>query len=518
MLLSLLACTTADPVADYLLNVVPVVPANQAPFDHASDWSLTVDTPGEPLSTYDVGTDADFVELPDLAALQGTRLVLQGWDGDDLTVTGHAGPLDLVTGNETAWMVIALQEQMAWLDALQTPLAEAAVAIDAAGRAWAFGGDTAQLYPPQAGEPSDAVLLLDLSAPDGALVAESVATLPEFTGGLQDPVDAARIGHTATALADGTVLIAGGHRNSRDFTTVTDQALIWDGDALTFTAETMPQARSSHDAVVDANGNVFLVGGHGPNDDQSFGMLPSFSVRTADGAWVLSTADLPFFGHAVAVASVGTLGALACGGMAGSGTDWTSLDRCFLLYADGSAVETSPLPTSLAHAAALELPGGRVLLTGGIRGSQSDPFALYDARETAFVYDLATRSWTQVGALHHARAWHALVPDGHGGALVVGGTFRTPLLPFNTLVTELAPLACVERYDPELERFVEVDLCSEDGVAGSLAAGAWGMGVATSPDRGALIVGGYDGQGKSLQTVSWWPAPAPTWATAPDAE
>ena len=73
----------------------------------------------------------------------------------------------------------------------------------------------------------------------------------------------ARAGHTATLLNDGTVLIVGGAVSSGGTLTALNTAEIYDPSSQTFTAvsATMNQPRTNHSATLLANGNVLIAGG-----------------------------------------------------------------------------------------------------------------------------------------------------------------------------------------------------------------------------------------------------------------
>lgn len=84
-----------------------------------------------------------------------------------------------------------------------------------------------------------------------------------------------RIGHTATLLPDGRVLILGGegvidvagNRGYRDF----PGAELWDPDTGEFSAAPMlAQPRADHSAILLADGRVLVVGGQGPEVDDTF--------------------------------------------------------------------------------------------------------------------------------------------------------------------------------------------------------------------------------------------------------
>src|SRR5690349_13898481 len=86
-----------------------------------------------------------------------------------------------------------------------------------------------------------------LSAEEAAAPVESMTMLVE------------RRGHTATRLADGRVLIAGGENGSGTL----NQTELYDPAAGTFSAAAnMATARADHSATLLADGRVLIAGGH----------------------------------------------------------------------------------------------------------------------------------------------------------------------------------------------------------------------------------------------------------------
>lgn len=204
----------------------------------------------------------------------------------------------------------------------------------AGGSSQLFGGGTifasAELYNPSKGRFSDTGAMLD-----------------------------ARTGHTATPLADGKVLIAGGD----DGTTSLSSSELYDPASGEF-AETgvMNIPRDNCTATRLANGKVLIAGG--------YQLLPDFSGSVQDTAEIYDPATGSFS----------------------------------LTGSMNSARE--------AHTATL-LPDGRVLITGG-----DDSQTVFD---TAELYDPTTGQFSETEHMTTSRVGHLAAALGDGDVLVAGG-------------------------------------------------------------------------------------------------
>lgn len=197
--------------------------------------------------------------------------------------------------------------------------------------------------------------------------------------------------HSASFLPDGAVLIAGGERSPQTL----DSALVFEGETFTSTPASMVSPRRRHGASVLADGRVLLSGG-----------LP------VSGSEVVATESAETFDPA-------TRRFRAAGTMAVPRADHT----------------------------ATTLRDGRVLIVGGRNSTCfiSCPIRVWASAE---IYDPATGAFSPTGSLHLARFSHTatLLPDGR--VLVAGGT--TTDLPYTDLVET------VEVYDPAIGTFSEV--------------------------------------------------------------
>jgi hypothetical protein len=216
-----------------------------------------------------------------------------------------------------------------------------------------------------------------------------------------DPMDTERFAHTATALADGRVLIVGGIVSAGNYPSsaeVYDSASGWSlhSNALF--------QRSRHTATRLSDGTILLVGGsNGPALSSAAIFNPTSSSITAIAS--LGTARSR---HTATLLLDGQL-LVAGGDNAGpltsvelwNGVSWTTADA---------------LEVARRNAAAVRLLDGRVLITGGV-GTGGTHLS------SAEIYDPASDSWTLLTAtMGSARSSHEaqLLPDGR--VLIIAGT------------------------------------------------------------------------------------------------
>ena len=268
------------------------------------------------------------------------------------------------------------------------------------------------------------------------------------TGSLHGP----RVGHTATLLESGSVLITGGW--DRDGLAAT--AELYDVDDGRFTATgSLRTPRGGFTATLLRDGRVLVAGGFDgarslPSaeiyDPATGRFAPTGSMRTARNA------------HAAAALADGRV--LVAGGSPGRRRVTSTAE----IYDPRTARWTgvSRLRVARHKHAAAALPGGSVLVLGGSDASD------YGGRHTrAERYDPHRRSFTRVGALHRARYKLpdavALLP---AGRVVVAGGARE-----------------VEVYEPRRRAF---------RIVGRLPAELSFSTATRLRDGRVLIAGGYD--------------------------
>jgi hypothetical protein len=233
-----------------------------------------------------------------------------------------------------------------------------------------------------------------------------------------------RFGHSATLLANGRVLVAGGYLGSG--LGYLDTAELYEPATGKWMATgSMTASRGGHSATLLPNGTVLVVGGAGDDD-------------TMEGGPRSATAELydPVSGRWTATGSMtnGRMGftttLLPDGTVLAAGGDGTFVTAEHYDPATGRWTATSPMAEGrFGHTATL-LPDGRVLVTGGC--ACSDPGAV----ATAELYDPAVGSWTSTAPMGASHIFHAATLLADGTVLIVDGGLRD----------DDAPSA--ERYEP----------------------------------------------------------------------
>ena len=223
-----------------------------------------------------------------------------------------------------------------------------------------------------------------------------------------------RVGHTATPLADGTVLVAGGGSSSDGDGGPLDSSELYDPSTGRWTASgTMVTAGPGRLAAFLTDGRVIVIGG---GDDGKAAELydPATGQWTATGSMV----EPKFSGFVATVLSDGAV--LLAGGMAGSGAQVSAE-----LYDPDTGEWTATgdmLQGRLNHTLTL-LPDGTVLVAGGASSVIDPPLS---ALATAERYDPTTGQWTATETMSEARSAHRAVMLPDGTVLVAGGGSESP--------------------------------------------------------------------------------------------
>jgi len=246
------------------------------------------------------------------------------------------------------------------------------------------------------------------SAPTAsAEVYDSCAQTFTATGSMTD----ARVGHTATLLPNGKVLVAGG-QNSRFVTQAT--ADLYDPTTGLFTPTgNMTTPRVEHIAVLLPNGKVLIAGGENNSGFLASAELydPSTGVFTAGGTMTV--------GRAIPTATLLKNGRVLIAG--GAGTTG-SCDGCALSSAEvfnpgsGAFVAVGSMSYARSAQTATLLTSGAVLVAGGI-----DQALNPEILSSAEIFNPSTLSFSPTANMTTPREGHDATLLHDGNVLVTGG-------------------------------------------------------------------------------------------------
>lgn len=229
--------------------------------------------------------------------------------------------------------------------------------------------------------------------------------------------------HTATLLPDGRVLIAGGEIVLGGRGTITTSAELYDPATGTF-VETgaMNHARLGHTATLLSNGKVLMAGG-----DRSFESMDSGRILDSLEVYDPQTGTFALVGQlsagrslhqtyllpnqTILVAGGGTQTGYGPGG---AGASWTAdvLDATTF-----ALLSTIPTPQAVYGEASVQRPNGDVVFFGTIRK---------DVMDGVSVFELQSRAFKPVGLLAAARMNGQAILLDNGKALVLGGNGDVP--------------------------------------------------------------------------------------------
>jgi hypothetical protein len=240
---------------------------------------------------------------------------------------------------------------------------------------------------------------------------------------LPNTLNTARVGHTATLLSNGQVLIVGGYDPT---TSIISDAELYDPIAQVFIdLGNTNTPRFHHTATLLQNGQVLIAGGEtDPTPDGAYNTAEIFNPQT----WTFSPLSVnmvsPREGHAATLLNDGTV--LITGGdnpPSGSLNTAEIYNPTSNTFTAVSAAMTSP---RIFHDAVL-LNGGQVLLSGG----ESDSNGTSTALNTAELYNPTTQAFTATsGNMTSIREHQTAALLNDGTVLEAGGTDGTNI--FNT--------------------------------------------------------------------------------------
>jgi len=247
------------------------------------------------------------------------------------------------------------------------------------------------------------------------LDARSAELIDERTGASTRIADAiaGRIDHTATLLADGRVLLAGG-ATAGSGAMISDTAEIWDPATGQFrlVGARMNTRRMSHTATLLADGRVLLAGGFSSSASYAPAEVfdPATERFTAASAPVALQRGL-HSAHRLADGSVLIVG----GDQFDPATGMASILSTALRFdpATSTLAAAPALASPRSAVSSLRLPDDRILMFGGI-ASPTEHAASTEAYHP-------TRGSHPLAPLPAARAWHSVTRLADGRVLIVGG-------------------------------------------------------------------------------------------------
>lgn len=249
------------------------------------------------------------------------------------------------------------------------------------------------------------------------------------------PMARARVDHTLTTLPSGEVLVTGGAVAGGQLAADASAELFDPATGTWSAAGSSTEARRQHSATALDDGRVLLAGGRGG----AAGDTPLASAELYDPAARTFTATAPMRSaradHVAAAVTGGQV--LVAGGTGGRGGDTALASAEVFDPRDGGWTGVADLARARTGASVVVLTGGSVLVAGGDAVTGGARRTRADAER----YDAARGRWASAGTMGCPRSQQAAVALGDGGALVVAGDATFPGRP-------PVAQSCVERYRP----------------------------------------------------------------------
>lgn len=287
----------------------------------------------------------------------------------------------------------------------------------------------------------------------------------------------ARLIHAAALLANGKVLVAGGRDTNFLSPTRYATAELYDPVTGSWTPTgTMGSTRTLHTLTTLASGRALVVGGGGTT---SCTLVPTELYDPSTGTWSnTGTISIARCSHTATLLANGKV--LVAGGA-------TTPTAEVYDPATGLWTTTRPMTAVRTQHAATLLPNGRVLVAGGVNSANPNGLA------SAEVYDPATNAWTAVGTMTSLRRSPNATLLSSGQVLVDGGWLFD---------TDYVFLASSELYDPLAGTWT--------ATATSMSEGRGFNHTSTRLlDGRVLAAGGYD-EGALANTDIYGPVATPT--------
>jgi hypothetical protein len=293
-----------------------------------------------------------------------------------------------------------------------------------------------------------------------------------------DSMGTERVGHTATLLSSGKVLVAGGYNGSLDNEGEIASAELYDPVTGTWSATgSLATARFGHTATLLTSGRVLVAGGSSQVGPGPFASAELYDPVTGTWSATGSLATAHVY-HSATLLPSGRV--LVAGGFGDSSVYLASAE----LYDPGTGTwsATGSLAAARERHTATLLPSGRVLVTGG---------GLFQLLASAELYDPVTGTWSATGSLATARFGHTATLLSSGRVLVTGGYSGS------------AYLASAELYDPDTGTW---------SATGSLATARIGHTATLLSSGRVLVAGGFGDPAGYLASAELYDPVTGTWS------
>ena len=307
----------------------------------------------------------------------------------------------------------------------------------------------------------------------------------EATGSLNVPRQQA----TATLLADGRVLVAGGRNFA--LTQVLNSAELYDPVTEQFTPTgSMAEGRWNHTATLLPNGKVLVAGGFGAPTSSANAQPVLTSAELYDpatGTWTptgsMSTRRALHVAQLLPDGRVLVAGGRTCNAPPPTACNSNFTTNTAEIYdpATGTWTPTGNMNNNRTTTSAVMLGNGTVLVPAGFPGGQ----------RTAEVYDPATGAWTRVADLGTTRARQGAMLLPGGDVLVAAGSTG-----MSTVTSEV--------YDPETNTWT---------FTGGVAQNRFNYFFTELPNGDVLIAGGA-GSATASTTAEVYDPASRTWSSA----
>jgi len=359
-------------------------------------------------------------QAPDLATIRGTTTAIVLGDGKLLVAGGGVGAIPI----DAAELFDPVSGQWTSTGNLRQGRRGHTGVLLSDGKVMVAGGRDAD------GEPMTSAEIYDPASATWTALA---------------PMSIGRLGHSMSVLSDGKVLVAGG--SSRGPSGASGgQTIRPDATAEVFdpatgawrTTAPMRTARFEHTATAMPDGKVLVAGGQGPAQGGQVEALKTVELYDPAVDGFVSTTDLDEArtNHAAVLLSDRS-SVLVMGGNGGDNADISVSTAEVFDSRSGTWTQVSPLNLDRTGHTATLLADGRVLVAGGESAQRGQRRSL----RTGEVFDPNSREWRSAGDMACPRSEQSAALLGDGTVLVVAGDGAFP---------GQNPIAqgCVDRYEP----------------------------------------------------------------------